>query len=177
MTGTDYTRAAADALTAAVDAEQDFPGWLAAVLAQVAARKGSSDALTAGRPGSWEASLIGQLVKGTVGQDDEYLPEPDSPDDHTRPDAAAQRAVLAAVAAQLDRDPQRAAAAVKSAPCPQCVVAACASFAVALAAQVFNAAVARATGQQPGFAVTPQLHGALSAVIEEARREIDSAGN
>ena len=48
---------------------------LADVLAQVAARKGSSDALTAGRPGSWEANLVDQLIKGTVGHDDEYLPD------------------------------------------------------------------------------------------------------
>ena len=47
------------------------------MLARVAARKGSSDALTAGRPGSWEASLVDQLVKGTVGYDDEYLPDPE----------------------------------------------------------------------------------------------------
>ena len=72
-----YTRSAVEALTAAVEAEHDFPGWLAAVLAEVAARTGGSDALTAGRPGSWEASLVDQLVKGTVGYDDEYLPAPD----------------------------------------------------------------------------------------------------
>jgi hypothetical protein len=70
-----YTRAAVDALTRAVDKEHDFAGWLAGVLARVAARKGSSGALTAGRPGSWEAALIDHLVKGTVGRDDEYLPE------------------------------------------------------------------------------------------------------
>ena len=70
-----YTRAAVDALTRAVDKEHDFAGWLAGVLAQVAARKGSSEAPTAGRPGSWEAALVDQLVKGTVGHDDEYLPD------------------------------------------------------------------------------------------------------
>ena len=72
-----YTREAVKAMTRAVDAEHDFAGWLADVLARVAARKGSSDALTAGRPGSWEASLVDQLVKGTVGYDDEYLPDPE----------------------------------------------------------------------------------------------------
>ncbi len=72
-----YTRAVVKAMTQAVDAELDFAGWLADVLARVAARKGSSDALTAGRPGSWEASLLDQLVKGTVGYDDEYLPDPE----------------------------------------------------------------------------------------------------
>ena len=68
-----HTRAAVEALTRAVEEERDFAGWLADVLAQVAARKGSSDALTAGRPRSWEASLVDQLVKGTVGHDDAYL--------------------------------------------------------------------------------------------------------
>ena len=68
-----HTRTAVEALTLAVDKEHDFAGWLADVLARVAARKGSTDALIAGRPGSWEASLVDQLVKGTVGHDDEYL--------------------------------------------------------------------------------------------------------
>lgn len=68
-----YTSAAIEALTAAVEEEHDFPGWLAGVLARVAARKGSLDALTAGRPGSWEAAFLDQLVRGTVG-DDASLP-------------------------------------------------------------------------------------------------------
>ncbi|MGP7996710.1 MAG: hypothetical protein ACLPKI_05170 [Streptosporangiaceae bacterium] len=72
-----YTRAAVKAMTRAVEQEHDFAGWLADVLARVAAVKGSSDALTAGRPGSWEASYVDQLVKGTVGYDDEYLPDPE----------------------------------------------------------------------------------------------------
>lgn len=71
-----HTRAAVEALTRAVDKEHDFAGWLADVLARVAARKGSTDGLIAGRPGSWEASLVDQLVKGTVGYGDEYLPGP-----------------------------------------------------------------------------------------------------
>ena len=50
-------------------------GWLAGVPTRVAARESSSDALTAGRPGSREASLVDQLVKGTVGHDDESLPD------------------------------------------------------------------------------------------------------
>lgn len=72
-----YEHAVIDALAAAVDREHDFPGWLAAVLAQVAARKGGSAALLAGRPGSWEAMLVRQLLAGTVGENDEYLPEPE----------------------------------------------------------------------------------------------------
>lgn len=68
-----YTSAAVEAVTQAVENEHDFSDWLAGVLARVAARKGSSDALTAGRPGSWESSLVSQLIKGTVGYDDEAL--------------------------------------------------------------------------------------------------------
>ena len=72
-----YTDRAVDAVESAVRAEHDFGGWLADVLARAAARFGSSDALIAGRPGSWEAGLINSLVKGTVGWNDEYLPTPD----------------------------------------------------------------------------------------------------
>jgi fructose-1-phosphate kinase PfkB-like protein len=68
-----YTDQARAAILAAARAEHDFGGWLAVVLASVAAELGSSDALTAGRPGSWEADLVQQLVKGTVGWGDEYL--------------------------------------------------------------------------------------------------------
>ena len=77
MTDPGHTRKAVQALSMAVEKEHDFAGWLADVLARVAARKGSSDALTAGRPGSWEAALIQQLLAGTVGYDDEYLPNPE----------------------------------------------------------------------------------------------------
>jgi hypothetical protein len=66
---------AVEVLLRAARIEHDFAGWLADVLAQVAGQLGSSDALIEGRPGSWEASLVDQLVKGTVGYDDEYLPE------------------------------------------------------------------------------------------------------
>ncbi len=69
----EYTEAARAAIQAAAIAEHDFAGWLAGVLAAVAAGLGSSDALIQGRPGSWEASLVDQLVKGTVGWDDECL--------------------------------------------------------------------------------------------------------
>jgi hypothetical protein len=72
----EYTRQAAAAITRAARAEHDFAGWLAHVLAQVAANVGGSDALIEGRPGSWEASLVDQLAKGTVGYGDEYLPTP-----------------------------------------------------------------------------------------------------
>ena len=74
-----YTTAAIEALAEAVDHEHDWAGWLAAVLADVARLKGSPAALTAGRPGSWEASLIDQLVCGTVGYP--AVGEPETPDD------------------------------------------------------------------------------------------------
>jgi Helix-turn-helix len=64
------------ALTQAARTEHDFAGWLAAVLADVAGNLGSADELTIGRPGSWEADHVQQLVKGTVGHADEYLPAP-----------------------------------------------------------------------------------------------------
>lgn len=73
MTLPAYTDAAVDAVLEAVKAEHDFGGWLAAVLAAAAAELGSSDALIAGRPGSWEADNVRGLVKGTVGWDDDVL--------------------------------------------------------------------------------------------------------
>jgi hypothetical protein len=71
-----YTDRAVLAVLAAARTEGDFAGWLAMTLARVAGQLGSSDALTAGRPGSWEADLVQQLVKKTVGYGDEYLPGP-----------------------------------------------------------------------------------------------------
>ena len=73
---TDYTDRTVRAVLAAARTEHDFAGWLAHVLAAVAGQLGSSDALTYGRPGSWEADLVDRLVKGTVGYADEYLPGP-----------------------------------------------------------------------------------------------------
>ena len=72
-TGETYTSRALDAITEAVITETDFPSWLAGVLARAAASRGSSYALIAGRPGSWEARLVKNLVCGTVGWDDEHL--------------------------------------------------------------------------------------------------------
>jgi fructose-1-phosphate kinase PfkB-like protein len=69
----DYTHQARLVVLVAAQAEHDFAGWLASILANVAAKLGSSDALTAGRPGSWEAELVQQLTKGTVGWGDAYL--------------------------------------------------------------------------------------------------------
>ena len=64
---------AAGAVVAAVAHGTDVAAWLAGVLATAAATLGSTDALTANRPGSWEADLVHRLVAGTVGWDDEYL--------------------------------------------------------------------------------------------------------
>ncbi len=68
-----YTDRATAAILEAVREKHDFGGWLAQILATAAAELGCTAALTAGRPGSWEASLVQQLVRGTVGWDDEYL--------------------------------------------------------------------------------------------------------
>jgi hypothetical protein len=68
-----YTTPAHAAILAAARAEHDFGGWLAGVLATVAADLGSTQALVANRPGSWEAEHVRGLVNGTVGWDDEFL--------------------------------------------------------------------------------------------------------
>ena len=82
-------RAVGRLLEQAARDEDDFAGWLAAALAWAAAGLGSSDALTAGRSGSWEAALVDQLVKGTVGYGDEYLPGRSAEDDSENVTAAA----------------------------------------------------------------------------------------
>jgi hypothetical protein len=66
-----YTHRATTAILDAARTEHDFGGWLAHILATAAAEL--TAALTAGRPGSWEASLVDQLVHGTVGWDDDHL--------------------------------------------------------------------------------------------------------
>ncbi|GAA4522517.1 hypothetical protein GCM10023191_101870 [Actinoallomurus oryzae] len=70
----DYAREVVAALRRVVNTEEDFPGWLAGVLATVAScYENGSHVLTAGRPGSWEAGHIARLLAGTVGEDDEML--------------------------------------------------------------------------------------------------------
>jgi len=59
-----YTDAAKDAVRAALDSEQDFGGWLAHVLEDVARERGGSDSLVAARPGSWEAEHVRWLAAG-----------------------------------------------------------------------------------------------------------------
>ncbi|MCA0308848.1 MAG: hypothetical protein LCH87_16065 [Actinobacteria bacterium] len=61
----EQTRVRADGIIEPVD----FADFLASALAAVAANAGSVERLTAGRPGSWESSLVNQLVCGTVGHD------------------------------------------------------------------------------------------------------------
>jgi hypothetical protein len=78
-TSHDYTQEARAAILAAVGEQHDFGGWLAGVLSSAAAELGSSDALIAGRPGSWEADGVRQLVKGTVGWDDDCLSDYQEP--------------------------------------------------------------------------------------------------
>lgn len=51
----------------------DFADFLAAVLAATAANVGGTERLLAGRPGSWEATLIHSLLVGTVGADPSEL--------------------------------------------------------------------------------------------------------
>ena len=50
------------------------------------AQLGSGAALTAGRPGSWEAALVDQLIRGTVGHDDEVLSYYDPRQELSQPD-------------------------------------------------------------------------------------------
>jgi hypothetical protein len=73
MATSGYTERATAAIVEAVRHEGGFGGRLAQVLSGAGAQLASSDALTAGRPGSREADLMQQPVKGTVGWNDEYL--------------------------------------------------------------------------------------------------------
>jgi hypothetical protein len=74
----DFERAAAAVtdVIRAINSDQcggDGAEFIARLLATVAANLGSTDQLTAARPGSWEAEAVERLVRGTVGWDDEYL--------------------------------------------------------------------------------------------------------
>lgn len=62
-----------DQLDATLSAHPDGADVLAAALAAVAARRGSSWWVTRGRTGSWEADLVQNLLGGTVGHGDEHL--------------------------------------------------------------------------------------------------------
>jgi hypothetical protein len=52
----------------------DFAEFTAHALATAAANVGGVDRLLAGRPGSWEADKLGDLLYSTVGYDEELLP-------------------------------------------------------------------------------------------------------
>jgi hypothetical protein len=71
--GAGYTKDARRAVLHAVRDDPESGRWLASILASVAAELGSTFALTAGRPGSWEADLVQQLVNETLGCDDDCL--------------------------------------------------------------------------------------------------------
>jgi hypothetical protein len=53
--------------------QADFADFLAVALAGTAANLGSIEALLAGRPGSWEADYVRQLLVATVGEDQRFL--------------------------------------------------------------------------------------------------------
>ncbi|MFI7632417.1 hypothetical protein [Microbispora rosea] len=75
----DTTREAVRVLRRAVETNKDFGGWLANVLATVAARhQDGTDALTAGRPGSWEAQHVEQLAAGGYALEDDDKPVDDA---------------------------------------------------------------------------------------------------
>jgi hypothetical protein len=51
----------------------DFAEFVSLALAAAAANVGGIDELLAGRPGSWEAAYVRDLVTSTVGHDEQYL--------------------------------------------------------------------------------------------------------
>jgi hypothetical protein len=57
----------------AVTEPADFADVAAHVLTAVAANVGGVETLLAGRPGSWEADLVRQLVSGTAGEDGDLV--------------------------------------------------------------------------------------------------------
>ncbi|MGH3365668.1 MAG: hypothetical protein ACRDOY_00505 [Nocardioidaceae bacterium] len=70
-----YTDQAVDAVLAAAHGEHDLAEWIVLVLSAAAAELGSTFALVAGRPGSWEAEGVLHLVQGMTGPCDEHLAE------------------------------------------------------------------------------------------------------
>lgn len=71
MSGHDHALLAA--LRTAHAAGEDIGETMARAVARLAAELSASAAVTANRPGSWEAALIADLLRGTVGPDDENL--------------------------------------------------------------------------------------------------------
>lgn len=72
MSGHDFQLLAA--LRTAHARSEDIGETIARALARLAAELGSSFAVLANRPGSWEASSVRELLRGTVGPGDEHLP-------------------------------------------------------------------------------------------------------
>jgi hypothetical protein len=72
MSGHDYQLLAALRTTHA--AGEDVAETIARALARLAAELGGMWQVLANRPGSWEASHVAELLRGTVGPDDENLP-------------------------------------------------------------------------------------------------------
>jgi hypothetical protein len=72
MSGHDYALLAA--LRTAHAAHEDVGETIARACARLAAELGGTEQVLANRPGSWEASAVRELLRGTVGPDDEELP-------------------------------------------------------------------------------------------------------
>jgi hypothetical protein len=72
------------ALRTAHEAGEDVAEFTARGLAALAAELGSSAAVLANRPGSWEAACARQLLAGTLGPDDEGLDDPAEDQDVSR---------------------------------------------------------------------------------------------
>jgi glyoxylase-like metal-dependent hydrolase (beta-lactamase superfamily II) len=72
MAGHDYALLAA--LRTAHAAHEDVGETIARACARLAAELGGTEQVLANRPGSWEASAVRELLRGTVGPDDEELP-------------------------------------------------------------------------------------------------------
>ena len=171
-----YTDQAVEAITAAVEHEHDAAGWIADVLGRVAARVGGSHVITEGRPGSWEAALVRELLAGTVGADDEYLPDPGKDrimttcDPSRRPDQATQMMALDVVRRFVTLGSFGAPDVVHdlaaTAGCPACAVTATAQFMLAVAAAV--------SGNEY---VTEELSGRILALVDATQQELDAAAN
>jgi hypothetical protein len=71
MSGHDYQLLAA--LRTAHAAGEDVGETIARALARLAAEAGGTHEVIKARPGSWEAALIAELLRGTVGEHDEHL--------------------------------------------------------------------------------------------------------
>ena len=58
----------------------DWAAFVTAALAGAAANVGGVDTILSGRPGSWEASVVGDVVRAAVGHDElalwRHRPEP-----------------------------------------------------------------------------------------------------